>query len=199
MEVVDVDRRFQEFVLYLFDDYILTINQYKDISRPQVNRVCPALHRGVERMPGCSLDLFSVDEHTPPFWSVSSRRNPSVIARAARPLIAQAAHQRGGAVGPRACHGWSSSGFSWRWDVGNVRPRLPCLLTLKSRLCGQEKCRLNTQTTQPRLPPCLPCRHPVSPPHSVGGSGRRIDNHTRGKPLQEVPVQSGGSQQRRRP
>ena len=54
IEVVDVDRRFQEFVLYLFNDDILAVNQYKDISRPQVNRVCPALHRGVERVPGGS-------------------------------------------------------------------------------------------------------------------------------------------------
>ena len=75
MEVVDVDRRFQEFVLYLFNDDILAVNQYKDISRPQVNRVCPALYRGIERMPGCGLDLLPIDEHTPPFLSAAGRRN----------------------------------------------------------------------------------------------------------------------------
>ena len=39
IEVIDADRRFQEFVLYLFNDDILAVNQYKDISRPQMNRV----------------------------------------------------------------------------------------------------------------------------------------------------------------
>ena len=62
IEVIDVDRCFQKFMLDLFNDYIFAIDQNQNISCAKMDRVCPALARRVEGMPRRSYDLFAIDK-----------------------------------------------------------------------------------------------------------------------------------------
>ena len=43
LEVIDLDRAFEQLVLDFFDDDILTVDQDENIPRPEVRRIRPAL------------------------------------------------------------------------------------------------------------------------------------------------------------
>ena len=62
VEVVDVDRRFQKFVLNLLNNYIFAVDEDKDISRSEMDRIRPTFDRGIEGMPRRGYDLLTLDE-----------------------------------------------------------------------------------------------------------------------------------------
>lgn len=57
------DRRFKDLMLYLFDDDILAVDEDQDITGTEMNRICPALDRRVERVGRRGNDLFAIHEH----------------------------------------------------------------------------------------------------------------------------------------
>ena len=63
LEVVNLNRAFEQLVLDLFDDNIFTVDEDENIARTEVCRVRPALGGAVERMRRCSNDLLAVDEN----------------------------------------------------------------------------------------------------------------------------------------
>ena len=50
LEVINLDRAFQKFMLDLFNNNILAIDQDQNITSTEVNRIRPALDRTVERL-----------------------------------------------------------------------------------------------------------------------------------------------------
>ena len=52
LKVIDFYRSFKYFVLYLFNDDILAVAEYKYIARSEVNSACPATNRGIEGVSG---------------------------------------------------------------------------------------------------------------------------------------------------
>lgn len=62
-EVIDPDRRFEDLVLDLFNDYIFTVDQLKDISGPKLAGLCPAFYRRIEGMGRCRNDLLAAYEN----------------------------------------------------------------------------------------------------------------------------------------
>ncbi len=44
LEIIDDYGRFQNFVLYLFNNHIFAVDQNQDISRAKANSICPPLH-----------------------------------------------------------------------------------------------------------------------------------------------------------
>ena len=63
LEVVDLDRVFEQLVLDLFDDNIFAVDEDENITRAEVRRVCPALGRTIERMRRRGNDFLTVDEN----------------------------------------------------------------------------------------------------------------------------------------
>ena len=60
LEIVNLDRAFQQFVLNLLDDHIFAVDEDKDISGTEVYSVRPALGGGIERMTGCANNFLVV-------------------------------------------------------------------------------------------------------------------------------------------
>ena len=63
VEIVDVDRCFQQLVLDFFNDDILTVDENKYISGAKVNRFCPALNGRIEGMARGANNLLSTHEN----------------------------------------------------------------------------------------------------------------------------------------
>ena len=63
LEIVYLDRVFQNLMLDLFDYNILAIDQYKNVSGSKMYCRGPALYRRIEGMLRGGYDFFSIDEH----------------------------------------------------------------------------------------------------------------------------------------
>ena len=63
LEVINCYGNFQDLVLNLLDNNILAVDKNKNITGSEMNCVCPALDRRIERMGGCCNDLLTVDEN----------------------------------------------------------------------------------------------------------------------------------------
>ena len=50
LEIVDLDRAFQQFMLNLFNNNVLTVDKKQDIASTEFGSIYPALHRGIDRM-----------------------------------------------------------------------------------------------------------------------------------------------------
>ena len=50
LEVIDLDRAFEQLVLDFFDDDILTVDKDENVARAEVRRIRPALDRTIERV-----------------------------------------------------------------------------------------------------------------------------------------------------
>lgn len=50
LEVIDLDRAFEQLVLNLFYDDILSVDQNENIARAEVRRIRPSLDRTIERV-----------------------------------------------------------------------------------------------------------------------------------------------------
>lgn len=60
LEVIDLDRAFEQLVLDFFDDNIFAVDQNENIPRPEFAGLCPALDRRIERMSRRCNDFFAV-------------------------------------------------------------------------------------------------------------------------------------------
>ncbi len=55
LEIIDLNRILEDFMLYLFNDDILAINQNQDITGTQFTGIRPTLNRRIERVAGRSV------------------------------------------------------------------------------------------------------------------------------------------------
>lgn len=60
LEIINLYRAFKELVLDPFDNDILAVDKYQNITGTEMNSFCPAHNRRVEGMPGSRDDLFAV-------------------------------------------------------------------------------------------------------------------------------------------
>ena len=70
LEVICCLWTFQQLVLNLFDNDILTVEHNKDISCTEINSTCPTLLRNIERMHRRTGDLFTVHLYMNPFLNL---------------------------------------------------------------------------------------------------------------------------------
>lgn len=63
LEVIDLDRAFEQLMLDLFDNDIFAIDEDENVTGAEVRRVRPALGGTVERMRRRSNDLLAVNEN----------------------------------------------------------------------------------------------------------------------------------------
>ena len=59
LEVICRFRTFQQLMLNLFDNDILSVEHDENITCSEVNRACPTLLRNIERMHRCAGDLLT--------------------------------------------------------------------------------------------------------------------------------------------
>ena len=60
LEIVNRHRCFEDFVLHLLNNDIVTVDQDQNITSTKMYRICPALDRGIEWMCRCADDFLSV-------------------------------------------------------------------------------------------------------------------------------------------
>ena len=63
LEVIDLDRVFEQLVLDFFDNSVFPVDKNENIACAEVCRVCPALGRTIERMRRRGNDFLTVDEN----------------------------------------------------------------------------------------------------------------------------------------
>ena len=63
LEVINLNRSFKYFVLYLFNDYVFTIKRYKYISVTELASFCPTFYRRVKGMLVGTDYFFSICEN----------------------------------------------------------------------------------------------------------------------------------------
>ena len=62
LEVIDIDGAFQNLVLDFFNDNVLTIDEYKNVTSTKLSRFRPTLDWRIEGMGGCGDDLLTANE-----------------------------------------------------------------------------------------------------------------------------------------
>jgi hypothetical protein len=60
LEVINLDRVFQQLMLDFFNNDILAVDEYQNIPSAQVHRVCPAFDRAIERVRRRCNNLLAV-------------------------------------------------------------------------------------------------------------------------------------------
>lgn len=63
LEVIDLYRAFEDFMLNLLDNDIFSIDKHQNIASTKMNRFRPTLDGRIERMRRCCNDFFAVDKH----------------------------------------------------------------------------------------------------------------------------------------
>lgn len=63
LEVIDLDRAFEQLVLDFFDDDILTVDKDENVARAEVRCIRPALDRTIERVRRRSNNFLAFDEY----------------------------------------------------------------------------------------------------------------------------------------
>ena len=63
LEVIDLDRAFEQLVLDFFDDDILTVDKDENVARAEVRRIRPALDRTIERVRRRGNDFLAAHEY----------------------------------------------------------------------------------------------------------------------------------------
>ena len=53
LEVIDLNRILQQFMLYLLNDHVLAVDQDQDVPGAEMNCVRPAFYRRIKRVVGC--------------------------------------------------------------------------------------------------------------------------------------------------
>ena len=63
LEVIDLDRAFEQLMLDLFHDDILTVDKDENVTRAEVRCIRPALDRTIERVRRRGNTFLAVDEN----------------------------------------------------------------------------------------------------------------------------------------
>lgn len=63
LEVIDLDRAFEQLVLDFFDDDILTVDKDENVARAEVRCIRPALDRTIERVRRRGNDFLAAHEY----------------------------------------------------------------------------------------------------------------------------------------
>ena len=63
LEVVDLDRVFEQLVLDFFDNNVLSVDEDENIARTEMCGICPALDRTIERVRRRGNNFLAVDEN----------------------------------------------------------------------------------------------------------------------------------------
>ena len=63
LEVIDLDRAFEQLVLDFFDDDILTVDKDENVTRAEVRCIRPALDRTIERVRRRSYNFLAAHEN----------------------------------------------------------------------------------------------------------------------------------------
>ena len=63
LEVIDLDRAFEQLMLDLFHDDIFAVDQDENVARAEVRRIRPALDRTIERVRRRGNDFLAAHEN----------------------------------------------------------------------------------------------------------------------------------------
>ena len=61
LEVINLNRAFQQLMLDPFHNDIFAVDQDQNITSTELNSLCPALDRRIEGMSGRAGNFFSID------------------------------------------------------------------------------------------------------------------------------------------